>query len=171
MLLGLVSRHVVDNLGQTTSGHTNDQEEFMDSLRFDALTRLVSVERSRRGLLVGAMASSVVGMAALIPGLSQDADAKKKKRRCKKSGSICGSDKECCTKSKLICDVPQGAGNSDTECCGGNGATCGGVDEEGNARPPFCCVGEGGVREFVCSENDENNPNVEGSCIPAPQEP
>lgn len=146
----------------------------MDDSRFDALTRLLGRDHSRRGLLAGAMASTVVGMAAMAPSLAEDADAKKKKKkkkRCKKSGAACSSDKQCCTsKTKLICDVPQGAGNSDTACCGGQSAKCGGVDDEGNALPPFCCVGEAGVRSFVCSENDEGNPNVPGTCIPLPEE-
>jgi hypothetical protein len=145
----------------------------MDVSRFDTLTRLIGQARSRRGLIGAAMASSVVGIAALAPGLTEDTEAKKKKRkkRCKKDGAACSSDKQCCTsKSKRICDVPHGAGNSDTVCCGGQGAKCGGVDDEGNALPPFCCIGEAGEREFVCSQNDEGNPNVPGTCIPAPQE-
>jgi hypothetical protein len=146
----------------------------MDVSRFDTLTRLIGRGRSRRDVLVAAMASSAVGIAALAPGLSEDTAAKKKKRkkkRCKKDGAACSSDKQCCTsKTKRICDVPKNAGNSDTVCCGGQGAKCGGVDDEGNSLAPFCCIGEAGVRSFVCSEDDAENPNTPGTCIPAAQE-
>jgi hypothetical protein len=149
-------------------------DELMDETRFDGLTRLIGSGRTRRGLLGTAMVTTVAGISAVAPGLSWDAAAKKKrkkKKRCKPkaAGAPCTSDKQCCTKkTKRICDVPQNASNSDTVCCGGQGATCGGVDEEGNALAPFCCVGEAGVNEFVCSQNNPENPNVSGTCIPAP---
>ena len=141
----------------------------MDDTQFDTLTRLMGRGRSRRGLLGLALGGAVAGIAAVAPGVSSVvAKRKKKKTRCKKAGAACGSDKQCCpSKTKRICDVPFNASNSDTACCGGQGAACGGVNEDGDALPPFCCVGEAGVREFVCSQSDPGNPNVAGTCVPA----
>ena len=148
----------------------------MESSRFDAMTRLIGRGRTRRNVLETAMVSAA-GLGVVVLGLPELAEARKrkkgnKKKRCKKAGAACSSDKQCCTdKTNRICDVPHGASNSDTACCGGEGVTCGGVDGEGNALGPFCCVGEAGVREFVCSQNDPNNPNVPGTCIPYVEEP
>ncbi len=143
----------------------------MESSRFDSLARLAGDSRSRRGVLRATFGAAAVALAAAAPGRLQEvAFGKKKKKRCKKAGKACSSDKQCCKKQKLICDVPHGAGNSDTECCGGQGAKCGGVDDEGNALGPFCCIGEAGEREFVCSQNDPETPNTPGTCIPAPEE-
>jgi hypothetical protein len=147
----------------------------MDGLTFDTLVRKVTTAASRRSVLKSALVPAFAGLGVASRAGVDEADAKKKrkKKKCKPkaSGAPCSKDKQCCTKkTKRICDVPTGAGNSDTVCCGGNGAKCGGVDDEGNALEPFCCIGEAGVRSFVCSENDESNPNVPGVCQPAPEE-
>lgn len=153
------------------------QEEIMDGTRFDALTRLVSRGATRRTLVqVAALpVAGALGVTSMLGLAGVDAKRKKrkKKKKCKKSGAACTSNKQCCTgKSKNICDVPTNAGNSDRKCCGGLGAKCGGVNDDGDALPPFCCVGEAGVNEFVCSNNDpETDPtNTPGTCQPAPTE-
>ena len=126
----------------------------------------------------------VRGVHQLDPELLDEGDARRKKRknknkgkggknneRCFKAGDSCSFDDQCCTKTtNRICDVPHGASNSDKECCGGQGAVCGGVNDDGDALGPFCCVGSAGVRSFVCSQNDPNTPFVQGTCLPAPEE-
>lgn len=145
----------------------------MDQHQFDSFTVTLAQPESRRRVvqLLGAAAFGALSIAALTPTGS---DARKRKRgkksqgRCLKSGDPCNSDKQCCG-GNLICDVPTNASNSDRECCGDQGAVCGGVNDDGDAQPPFCCVGEAGKRSFVCSESDPNNPGVRGTCIPAPE--
>jgi hypothetical protein len=148
----------------------------MDSQRFDAITTTLTQMPTRRGALrlLGMAAFSASGLGLLLPEGSDARRRKKKHRgktstRCLKSGDLCDTDKQCC-QDGLICDVPQNASNSDTRCCGAEGATCGGVNEDGDAQPPFCCIGEAGVRSFICSENDPSNPGVRGTCLPNPSE-
>jgi hypothetical protein len=142
----------------------------MDGTRLEALVRTVAAA-SRRRVLASALGSAFAGLGIAAWSSGEDADAKKrrkKKKKCRKSGAACSSNKQCCpSKSKNICDVPTNASNSDTKCCGGQGAKCGGVNEDGDALPPFCCVGQAGVNEFVCSQNDPGTPNTPGTCIPA----
>ena len=155
----------------------------MDTQRFDHIATTLASVQNRRGVLqiIGATALSVGGIGVLA---LDEGDARRKKRknkkkggkggkkndRCFRAGDSCSFDDQCCTKTtNRICDVPHGASNSDKECCGGQGAVCGGVDDNGDAIGPFCCVGEAGVRSFVCSQNDPNNPFVKGTCIPAPE--
>jgi hypothetical protein len=148
----------------------------METERFDQITSTLAQTRSRRSALrlIGAAAFGAVGMSALI---ADDGEARRRKKkgkggsvRCLRSGSLCETDEQCCTQNGLICEVPQNASNSDTECCGASGAVCGGVNDDGDFLEPYCCIGEAGVRAFVCSESDPNNPNVRGTCIPAPDE-
>ncbi|MFN8678834.1 MAG: hypothetical protein U0Z70_20815 [Thermomicrobiales bacterium] len=156
----------------------------MDTQRFDHLATTLASVRNRRGVLqsIGATALSVGGIGLLAV---DESDARRKKRknkgkgngrggkndRCFKAGESCSFDDQCCSKTtNRICDVPHGASNSDKACCGGQGAICGGVDDNGDAIGPFCCVGEAGVRSFVCSQNDPQSPFVKGTCIPAPEE-
>ena len=152
----------------------------MDTQRFDQIAATLASSHHRRGVLqvIGATALSVGGLGVLA---MSEGDARRRKRkkkgkggkkndRCFRAGDNCSFDDQCCpTKTNRICDVPHGASNSDKECCGGQGAVCGGVNEDGDAIGPFCCVGSAGVRSFVCSQNDENNPFVQGTCIPAPE--
>jgi hypothetical protein len=141
----------------------------MDGTRFDSLVRTVSAA-SRRGLLTTALGSALAGLGVASWLSAEDAAAKKKrkkKKKCRKSGAACSANKQCCPgKSGNICDVPTNASNSDTKCCGGQGAKCGGVNEDGDALPPLCCIGQAGVNEFECSQNDPGNPNTPGTCIP-----
>lgn len=156
----------------------------MDTQRFDHLATTLASVRNRRGVLqnIGATALSIGGIGLLAV---DESDARRKKRknkgkgngrggkndRCFKAGESCSFDDQCCSKTtNRICDVPHGASNSDKACCGGQGAICGGVDDNGDAIGPFCCVGEAGVRSFVCSQNDPQSPFVKGTCIPAPEE-
>lgn len=154
----------------------------MDTQRFDHIATTLASSRNRRGVLqiIGAAAFSIGGLAVLAV---DEGDARRKKRRnkkkgkggkndrCFKAGDSCSFDDQCCPKTtNRICDVPHGASNSDKECCGGEGAVCGGVNEDGDAIGPFCCVGEAGVRSFVCSQDDIENPFVQGTCVPVAQE-
>ncbi len=147
----------------------------MDSQRFDEITSTLGQTPTRRGALrlLGVAALSATGLTLLVAGDGEARRRRKKRRkgkqnnqRCLKSGERCNTDGQCCG-GGLICDVPTNASNSDTACCGGQGATCGGVNADGDFLAPFCCIGEAGVRSFVCSESDPNTPGVRGTCIPA----
>lgn len=150
----------------------------MDSQRFDSIASTFANVETRRSAfrLIGAAAVGALGLSVLG---ADEGDARRRRgkkgkkgkgnKRCLKSGDLCESDKQCCGNNQ-ICDVPFNASNSDTRCCGAQGAVCGGVNSDGDAQPPFCCIGEAGVRSFVCSESDPDNPGVRGTCIPAPEE-
>ena len=152
----------------------------MDMQRFDHIATTLASGHTRRGVLhiIGATAFSIGGIGLLAV---DDGDARRKKRknkknkgkkddRCFKAGDRCSFDDQCCPKTtNRICEIPHGASNSDKACCGGEGAVCGGVNSDGDAIGPFCCVGSAGVRSFVCSQNDPNTPFVKGTCIPAPE--
>ncbi len=151
------------------------EQNIMESQRFDRIATTFARSHSRRGvmtLLGAAGALGAVGFAFIADEGEARRKNKKKKgkgkrgNRCFKSGKSCATDKQCCGSDDLICDVPQNASNSDTACCGAQGAVCGGVNEDGDFLEPFCCIGEAGVRAFVCSENDPNTPGVRGTCIP-----
>ena len=110
------------------------RESAMDGSRFDAFTRLVGTAGTRRTALrsaLGAAAAStgaVVGLAAL----SERVDAKKhhhkkcnKDKKCKPqaAGSLCSTNKQCCTnETNRICALASGF--DQTICCGGTGAPC-----------------------------------------------
>lgn len=155
----------------------------MDTQQFDQIATTLASSHHRRGILqiIGAAAFSVggIGVLAVTEGEARRKKRKKRKNknkgkkndRCFKSGDSCSFDDQCCAKTtNRICDVPHGASNSDKECCGGQGAVCGGVNDDGDAIPPFCCVGSAGVRSFVCSQDDIENPFVQGTCVPVAQE-
>ncbi len=154
----------------------------MESECFDGITTTFARTESRRGALrmLGAAVLGIGGVSLL--GM-QESDARRKRgkkgkgkgngegnTRCLKSGDLCRTDDQCCPGKGLICEVPQNASNSDLRCCGGQGAVCGGVNEDGDFIGPLCCIGEAGVRSFVCSQSDPDNPFVQGTCIPAPDD-
>jgi hypothetical protein len=152
----------------------------MDKHRFDHISATLATSQTRRHTLrlVGASILGIGGVSIL--GLEGDARRKRKKGGKKggkggeggflPSGALCQSDSQCNAKQNQICEVPQNASNSDHRCCGAQGAVCGGVNEDGDFIGPLCCIGEAGVRSFVCSQSDPNNPFVPGTCIPAPQD-
>jgi hypothetical protein len=163
----------------------------MDTTKFDSVARLFGSGMTRREALRGLVAGAAAITAGGVLIQAEDASAKrrKKSKKSKKqqnrqqdqnqdqnggqtpflpSGARCQNDGQCNSGQQQICEVPHNASNSDTHCCGGAGAVCGGVNSNGDAIGPFCCVGEAGVRSFVCSQNDETNPNVPGTCIPVP---
>jgi hypothetical protein len=150
----------------------------MDNMKFDTVTRLFGSGITRRETLRGLFAGAVAVTAGGALLRSEDASAKRRKKGKGKgrtqflpSGALCQSDSQCnFQQDNQICEVPQNASNSDHRCCGASGAVCGGVNEDGDAIGPFCCIGEAGVRSFVCSANDPSRPGVQGTCIPAPQE-
>lgn len=151
----------------------------MDTTTFDTLSRSVATSLTRRSALRGLFASAAAAVAGGVLLQAEDTSARRKRgkggkggkgnTRCLKSGDLCESDRQCCGTNQ-ICEVPTNASNSDTRCCGASGAVCGGVNEDGDAQPPFCCIGEAGRRSFVCSENDPENPGVRGTCLPAPDD-
>jgi hypothetical protein len=116
----------------------------MDARIFDTLSQRIAGAQTRRNAL-GTLFASAIGGAALVS--AQDAAGKKKKKKCKKvAGKPCTSNKKCCPgKTKNICAVRSGAGNSDTTCCGSTGAKCGGVNDILDAVAPFCC------QDFDCN--------------------
>jgi uncharacterized membrane protein len=155
----------------------------MDSMTFDGITRNLGSTLTRRSALRGFVASA----AALVAGgailQAEDAAAKRRKKGKKgtgqtgqtgaflPSGALCQSDSQCnVAQDHQICEVPQNASNSDHRCCGAQGAVCGGVNDDGDFIGPLCCIGEAGVRSFVCSQSDPNTPFVQGTCIPNPSE-
>jgi len=148
----------------------------MDTTTFDTISRSVATSLTRRSALRGLVASAAAAVAGGVLLSAEDTSARRKKgkggkgnARCLKSGDLCETDGQCCGTNQ-ICEVPTNASNSDTRCCGASGAVCGGVNEDGDAQPPFCCIGEAGRRSFVCSENDADNPGVRGTCLPAPDD-
>ena len=148
----------------------------MDTTTLETLSRSVATSLTRRSALRSLVASAAAAVAGGVLLSSDDTAARRKKgkggkgnERCLKTGDLCESDGQCCGTNQ-ICEVPTNASNSDTRCCGASGAVCGGVNEDGDAQPPFCCIGEAGRRSFVCSENDPENPGVRGTCLPAPDD-
>ncbi len=143
----------------------------MESTIFDATTRTFASALTRRSALRGLVAGAIAAIGGGVLALD-DADARKKggkrggkknDKRCLTSGKRCSSDKQCCSKSGLICEVPTGGSNSDTYCCGGQGSVCGGANEDGDAVGPVCCV------NFRCSTGDIDDPNFvpfqKGTCL------
>ena len=153
----------------------------MDSTTFDAIARTFGSTSTRRTAVRGLVAGAV----ALVGGATMlEAEAKRRKggkgRKGRQTtqpgdflptGALCQSDSQCnFQQDHQICEVPQNASNSDHRCCGAQGAVCGGVNEDGDFIGPLCCIGEAGVRAFVCSQSDPNHPFVQGTCIPAPSD-
>jgi hypothetical protein len=153
----------------------------MDNTKFDTVARLFGSGMTRREALRGLFAGAAVATAGGALLRSEDASAKRRKKGKKgktaptgsflPSGALCQSDSQCnFSQDHQICEVPQNASNSDHRCCGAQGAVCGGVNEDGDFIGPLCCIGEAGVRAFVCSQSDPNHPFVQGTCIPAPSD-
>ncbi len=135
----------------------------MDFEKFDGIARLFTSGQTRRE----AVRSMLAGSAAVAAGvtlLGDDASAKprkKPKNRCKKAGAFCSTNKQCCTgKTKRRCAVAVNAGNSDKTCCGGQGAVCGGANEDLDDIGPFCCAG------FECSSETRKK----GVCVRVPDD-
>jgi hypothetical protein len=139
-----------------------EREDVMVGTSFDKFVQLATPVVSRRGLLKSALVPALAGLGITSFLVADEAGAKKKKKkRCKKAGSPCTSNKQCCpSKTNRICEVPVNGGNSDTVCCGGEGAKCGGNNEDGDDLAPFCCVG------FECNSDTESP----GICVRVPDE-
>jgi hypothetical protein len=143
----------------------------MESTTFDAVTRLLANGLNRRALVRRlAAGGTTAATAGVLLGAVDEAAAKKnkkkdkKKKRCLRSGKPCKTNKQCCPdKTDNICDVPTGGSNSDTFCCGGEGAKCGGANEDGDAVGPKCCANN------RCSTGDPDDPDFEpntpGRCL------
>jgi hypothetical protein len=98
-----------------------------------------------RGLFAGATAAAVATGTLLG---SEDTAARRKGKGKKKGGKgtsklqpgqRCQSDTQCT--SGYICEVPVNGSSSDEYCSGGQGATCGAPNEDGDDTFPFCAVG------------------------------
>ena len=122
----------------------------MDGTRFDAWTR------RRVGLAAGGMTVALLGIAG------GDAEAKKKKRRCKKLGDQCkpsGKKKRCC--KQLSCELELNNAGL-LRCCGKPGLTCGSGPEccSTICQNEQCfCKGLGqpcGIDQHCCSRNCDN---------------
>ena len=121
----------------------------MDTTTFDTLARTVSASTTRRSALRGLVA----GAATLAAGgmLLQGEDGLARRRKGKKGkkgkgknqklqpGERCQSDSQCV--KGYICEVPVNGSNSDEYCSGGQGATCGAPNGDGDDTFPFCAVG------------------------------
>ncbi len=124
----------------------------MDTTTFDTLTRAITTTSTRRSALRGLFAGAAVAAAGagMLLG-SEDAGARRRKRGKKggkgkgkggsklQPGQRCQNDNQC-TKG-YICEVPVNGGNSDEYCSGGQGATCGAPNDDGDDTFPFCAVG------------------------------
>ena len=119
----------------------------MDTTTFDTLTRAITTTSTRRSALRGLCAGAAVaavGTAMLLP--AEDAGARRRKGRKGKGqgkglqpGQRCQNDNQCV--KGYICEVPVNGSNSDEYCSGGQGATCGAPNEDGDDTFPFCAVG------------------------------
>ena len=129
----------------------------MDTTTFDTLARTVSASTTRRSALRGlvAGAATLVGGGILLQG--EDAGARRRggKKGGKKGkkggkggkgngnklqpGQRCQNDSQCT--QGYICEVPVNGSNSDEYCSGGQGATCGAPNDDGDDTAPFCAVG------------------------------
>ena len=111
----------------------------MDGNRFDRITKSLITSLPRREA-VKALAAG--GLAAAIARLaSGETTAKKKGRRCRDQGQMCGGDKKCCGHkikcqniTKMGCDHVTGK-----RCCGLEGAVCNN-DADSNSHC-VCCDG------------------------------
>ena len=117
----------------------------MDGSGFDAWTR------RRFGLAAGGLAASVAAMAGFA-----DAEAKKKKKKCRKAGDRCGLGKnqQCCC--PLQCGVSG-------ECCRGGGQPC---STDGQ-----CCSNNCSGDFCVCKSNSQpctlDEQCCSGTCVTA----
>ena len=131
----------------------------MDTTTFDTLARALSSSSTRRSALRGlaAGAATLVVGSTLLP--AEDAAARRRRKRKNKKkkggkggnggngklqpGQRCQTDSQCTT--GYICEVPVNGSNSDEYCSGGQGATCGAPNGDGDDTAPFCAVG------FACT--------------------
>jgi hypothetical protein len=88
----------------------------MDGSRFDAWTR------RRFGLAAGGAIGSLLGLHDVEP---DDAEAKKRKRRCRKLGQSCtpGGRRKCCKKRGLSCQIFE-EGSDARRCCRKGNEVC-----------------------------------------------
>jgi hypothetical protein len=126
----------------------------MDTTTFDTLTRTVSSSTTRRSALRGLVAGAATLVAGGMLLQSEDAGARRRKGgkgkgkgkgkgRKLQPGQRCQSDTQCT--NGYICEVPVNGSNSDEYCSGGQGATCGAPNDDGDDTFPFCAVG------FACT--------------------
>lgn len=121
----------------------------MDTTTFDTLARTVSASTTRRSALRGLVAGAATLAAGGILRQGEDAGARRRGKKGGKKGGKggrklqpgqrCQNDNQC-TKG-YICEVPVNGSNSDEYCSGGQGATCGAPNGDGDDTFPFCAVG------------------------------
>ena len=118
----------------------------MDFTTFDTISRTVATSQTRRSALRGLVAGAATLVAGGVLLHAEDTAAKRRKRGKGKGkgkglqpGQRCQNDTQC-TKG-YICAVPVNGSNSDEYCSGGQGATCGAPNGDGDDTFPFCAVG------------------------------
>ena len=119
----------------------------MDSKHFDRIATTLADTQTRRGLL-RLLTGAALGAAGVSLLGSEETGARRRKGRKGGSGgqlpagAFCKNDQQCAPeKTNRICEVAVNASNSDRTCCGGQGAVCGGYNDDFDAQAPFCCVG------------------------------
>ncbi len=141
---------------RTGMARTNETlvEDLMDSKHFDRIASTLADTQNRRGLL-RMLTGAALGAAGVSLLGSENIGARRRKRRKTGTGSggsgggghlpagaFCKNDQQCAPEKTLrICEVAVNASNSDRTCCGGQGAVCGGYNEDFDAQAPYCCVG------------------------------
>lgn len=124
----------------------------MTGERFDELSRNLATEKTRRGFVKLAAATSGGGVLALIGvGRASAADP----GRCRRAGGRCRRGSECCSglcsaNGTCVCPPPR-VPNSQGRCvCPGNTTTCGQTDNAQCCDPATqeCC--ESGFFSFCC---------------------
>lgn len=136
----------------------------MDDQRFDALTRFLSDQTSRRGALRRLSAASAAGFLAALLGRNSPAPA----HHCNYEGCgcstgtqhACGSGLTCCSSSP---GTPGGAG-----VCTPRGQCGGGCVDRGGSCPGYCNWGDGcsGCCSGYCGNRGscESPPNLNATC-------
>ena len=114
----------------------------MDFTTFDTISRTVATSQTRRSALRGLVAGAATLVAGGVLLHAEDTSAKRRRGKGGKGlqpGQRCQNDTQC-TKG-YICAVPVNGSNSDEYCSGGQGATCGAPNGDGDDTFPFCAVG------------------------------
>jgi hypothetical protein len=145
----------------------------MDLERFDRWTREMFGRRPALGMLAG-------GFLAAAAGLPSAVGAKKRKKRCRRSGQACSRRRKCCSGRKCTagrcCDRNGVFVTCTNEClCDENPQFCC-VGQAANPQKPqcesiesapeFCCPPESVCGDFCC---DLDNVCVAGQCVCRPE--
>jgi hypothetical protein len=133
----------------------------MDGNRFDALTRAISFQRSRRGVLIG-LTGGVLALLSPSPG--HEADARRKKKKKKKSGATAPPPPGGCPGGQKPC---AGGCIPTAQCCTNadcpiSGQVCGSGQCACPAALPEIC---GGACLASCGPTSVRNPGTCACCL------